>query len=130
MLQAEFLRCDLLLNPLGVDNPAPQLSWRLTSDQRGELQTAYHILVASTPELLAANKGDLWDTGKIEQGETLHIPYAGKPLVSNQRCHWKVRAWDHDGDKGEWSQPALWTVGILDPALWSAKWNGGPAAAP
>ena len=49
---AEQLRCEYRVNPLGVDVPAPRLSWIMVSgeaDRRGVRQTAYRILVASTP---------------------------------------------------------------------------------
>ena len=62
---ATALRCDLGENPLGVDLAQPRLSWKLISDQNGQLQTAYQILVASDPEQLANNQGDLWDSGKV-----------------------------------------------------------------
>ena len=61
------LRCEYLNNPLGIDVPKPRLSWEIViSDQRGVRETVYQVLVASTPELLAKDKGDLWDSGKVE----------------------------------------------------------------
>jgi alpha-L-rhamnosidase len=43
------LRCEYRVNPLGIDVLKPRLSWEMKSDRRGEVQTAYQILVASTP---------------------------------------------------------------------------------
>jgi len=51
------LRCEYSRNPLGVDSPNPLLSWKLESDHRSVRQTAYRILAASTPALLAADQG-------------------------------------------------------------------------
>src|SRR3954465_8961717 len=64
------LRCEYLNNPLGIDATAPRLSWIITSNQRGEMQTAYQILVASSPKLLSSDKGDLWDSGKVSSDES------------------------------------------------------------
>ena len=64
---------------------------------RGERQTAYQILVASSAERLANDQGDLWDSGQVESDETIHIPYAGQRLRSSQQVFWKVRVWDKDG---------------------------------
>lgn len=86
------------------------------------MQTAYQILVASSPNLLAEDKGDLWDSGKVPSDASSQIVYSGSPLVSRERCFWKVRTWDRNGTPGEWSQAALWTMGLLQPADWSAKW--------
>ena len=123
------LRCEYLADPLGLDAGNPRLSWVLTSDRRGEEQTAYQILVATSPELLKPGAADLWDSGKVMSGATAQIEYAGKPLVSRERCFWKVQAWDRDGHPGDWSEPARWQMGLLDPADWTAKWISPSAPA-
>ena len=92
--------------------------------ERGIKQTAYQILVASTPEILAKEKGDLWDSGKVAGDQSIQVEYAGKPLASRTDCHWKVRVWDKDGKASDWSQPALWRMGLLNPEDWQAKWIG------
>jgi alpha-L-rhamnosidase len=122
--QAAYLRCEYHENPLGIDTAKPRLSWIVQSDRRGERQTAYHILVASTPEALAEDRGDLWDTGKVDSAQTIQVEYDGKPLQSNDRCFWKVRVWDRDGEPTEWSKPAAWSMGLLKPSDWKAQWIG------
>ena len=79
------LRCEYVKDPLAVDSSAPRLFWKLQSAARGQRQTAYRVLVASSAKLLAGDKGDLWDTGKVKSKETTHIRYAGKPLRSSQQ---------------------------------------------
>ncbi len=121
-LQPLALRCEYRHNPQGIDEPHPRLYWRVESDARGQKQTAYRLLVASTPEILANDEGDLWDSGKIASSQTTHIPYDGKPLVSRQPCFWKVQAWDRDGVASTWSQPASWSMGLLLDSDWSAEY--------
>lgn len=116
------LRCEYLTNPVGVEIIKPRLSWMVESDQRGERQTAYQILVASTAANLDADKGDLWDSGRVMGDTTGQIAYAGTELGSRTRCVWKVRSWDRDGKPSKWSKPATWTVGLLKAEDWSAKW--------
>jgi len=116
------LRCEDLTNPLGLDVQKPMLNWVIESATRGERQTAYQVLVASTPELLAADQGDLWDSGKVASDQSIQVEYAGKPLESRMRCYWKARIWARDGQETEWSKPAKWTMGLLRPEDWSAKW--------
>jgi len=118
------LRCDYAVNPLGVDSPRPRLFWTVTSKERGEKQTAYQILVASSPALLKQDRGDLWDSGKVASDETIQIDYAGQSLKSSQPVFWKVRVWDANGKAFAWSQPAAWTMGILNPDDWHAQWIG------
>jgi alpha-L-rhamnosidase len=68
----QHLRCEMLVNPEGIDVLNPRLSWELSSTQRGSYQIAYQILVASSPEKLAANKADLWDSGKVLSDASIH----------------------------------------------------------
>ncbi|HXC97828.1 MAG TPA: family 78 glycoside hydrolase catalytic domain [Verrucomicrobiae bacterium] len=116
------LRCEYLNDPYGIDATRPRLSWIINSNRRGEMQTAYQILVASSSQLLNEDKGDLWDGGKVTSDDSSQIVYAGEPLVSREICYWKVRTWDRDGNAGDWSPGAQWTMGLLQPADWSAKW--------
>ncbi len=93
---------------------------------RGLRQTAYRVLVASTPELLNLDKGDLWDSGKVDSSKSINVEYSGKPLRSRQRYCWKVRVWDNTMQASAWSKPATWTMGFLKPGDWSAKWISNP----
>jgi hypothetical protein len=127
------LRCEYRENPLGVDLPQPRLSWILQSDKRGEAQTGWQILAASSAELLAKNKGDLWDSGRVKSDQSVNLSYAGKPLISAQQVFWKVRAWNKAGEASAWSAPAAWTMGLVNEKDWRARWIGADtnaAAAP
>jgi len=123
-LSATGLRCEYAENPLGVDVPTPRLFWKLQSQTRGQLQSAWQILAASSADLLGHDKANLWDSGKVRSGETIHIPYAGKPLASSQQVFWKVRAWDKDSKVSAWSPTASWTMGLLKESDWQADWVG------
>ena len=121
------LRCEYLNNPLGIDVTQPRLNWRLEpakSSVRGQRQTAYQVLVAASEKVLHADQGDLWDSGKVMSDESVQITYSGKPLTSQEACWWKVRVWDENGRASDWSQPACWTMGLLQPADWKGQWIG------
>ena len=120
----ERLRCEYLDKPLGIDTAQPRLSWVLESKERGQAQSAYQVLVASSEALLKANSGDLWDSGRVMSDQTLHVVYAGKALPSCQRCYWKVRAWDKEGKASGYSEPAWWEMGLLSPQDWQGQWIG------
>lgn len=129
-LEVQNQRCEYLVNPMGLYETHPRLSWTLISRQRADVQTAYRIIVASNPGTLSENQGDVWDTGKVESGETAQITYAGKPLVSREEIYWKVCVWDRDGKQGAWSRPAHWVMGLLQPEDWKAKWISTEVATP
>jgi len=116
------LRCEYRVDPLGVDAPQPRLSWILASARRGEAQTAYRVLVARSLEALTADRGDLWDSGRVASASSLSAAYAGTPLASGLSCYWKVRAWDREGRPSAWSAPARWEMALLRPEDWTARW--------
>lgn len=121
------LRTEYLVNPPAVDARIPRLSWIIDAGAaRGIRQTAYQIEVASTPANLAANKPDIWNTGKTLSNRQNQIEFAGSPLTSRQQLFWKVRIWDQLGAPSEWSAPASWSMGLLEKADWSAQWIGDP----
>jgi alpha-L-rhamnosidase len=121
-LQILDLRCEYGVDPLGIESTAPRLSWRLASPERGAAQSARRILVASSPEILGRDEGDLWDSGKVDSPATTQIAYGGRELASRDRCFWKVKVWDERGQAAAWSAPANWMMGLLQPSDWQAKW--------
>lgn len=125
-LSIENLTCEHQSNPLGIDRLNPQLSWMIKSGQRGQKQTVYHILVASSEEKLKNNTGDLWDSGKVSSGQSVYVSYDGKALQSADQCFWKVMIWDKDQEPSKWSQPAFWSMGLLQPDDWEARWISTP----
>ena len=94
---AKELRCEYLSNPMGIDTRNPRLSWVLNPAGKVRRQSAYHLLVASTPQILRRDQGDLWDTSRIVSEQTTWIAYGGKNLSSGQRVYWKVRVWSDSG---------------------------------
>src|ERR1035438_5167317 len=118
------LRCEYLVDPQGIDDASPRLGWTIESDRRGEAQTAYQVMVASSPQMLDRGVGDLWDSGKVASADSIQVTYQGQPLGSLRACYWKVCVWDRRGNASRWSKPARWTMGLLQPADWGAKWIG------
>jgi len=121
-LHIERLSCEYRFNPLGIDTAWPRLSWVLSSDIRGQFQTAYQILVASSKDKLNESDADLWNSGKIVSRQSVNIEYAGKALESRERYFWKVRVWGKHGKVSEWSQTAWWEMAFLKGDEWSAYW--------
>jgi alpha-L-rhamnosidase len=117
------LQAEHQVNPIGIGVAMPRLSWKLVSDRPGEVQTAYQIRAGSTEALLAADKADVWDSGKVASDQSVLVPWGGKALESRQRVAWQVRVWDKSDIASNWSDSATIEMGLLDAASqWKGKW--------
>jgi alpha-L-rhamnosidase len=126
-VRPQQLRCEYRVNPQGIDATEPRLSWVLAPvnpKARGLRQSAYRVLVASSDSALRANTADLWDSGKTDSADSIHIAYRGKPLSSGMAAWWKVQVWDQDGQASDWSAAAQWSMGMLHAQDWQGKWIG------
>lgn len=120
------LQCEYRENPEGIGETSPRLGWQLSADPaaRGVRQTAYEIAVAGTREQLVSGRADVWSSGTVPSDRTSQIVYGGPPLSPRQTCWWRVRVWDEAGQVSAWSEPARWSIGLLAPTDWTAKWIG------
>jgi alpha-L-rhamnosidase len=124
------MTCEYLQNPLGIDVIAPRLSWEESSSESSYMQSAYRIIVSSSPRAAARGIGDLWDSGKVDSGRSTLIKYNGARLSSREHCWWSVEAWDGFGKKSAWSKPAAFSLGLLSKQDWSGSWIGKDAQSP
>src|ERR1017187_5321212 len=130
-LDVSGLHCEYQPDPVGVDTVHPQLGWHLESIGPGAHQSAYQVLVATTPEMLARDQGDLWNSGRVKSGDSMHVPYRGSALCSRLRYYWKACVWDESGHRSNWSRPAFWEMGLLRQEDWQGRWIGsGPTQEP
>ncbi|MDP9234062.1 MAG: glycoside hydrolase family 78 protein [Actinomycetota bacterium] len=121
-LGAYDLRVDGRRDPLGFGGRVPRLSWKLCSEaSRGIRQTAYQIQVRPDADTQVS-----WDSGRVDSRASIGVRYQGPPVESRRRYRWRVRVWGEDGAAGEWSEPATWEMGLLEPTDWTARWIGAP----
>jgi len=122
-LRVDQLSCEYATDPLGIDVAQPRFSWILHSERRGGMQAAYQIVVAGSAEALGADVADnKWDSGRVESDQSVHVVYQGKKLSSGEKCWWKVRVWDQDGNPSPYSKPGTLEMGLLRPGDWEGKW--------
>lgn len=126
-LSPAALRVDELATPLGIDDPQPRFSWQLRDQRQGAKQTAYRLTISSRPELLAAGKADVWDSGRVVSGQSVAVPYAGPSIVPSTRYFWRVLIWDQN-DKPSPGSPVSWWESGLMKQEWKAKWIGWETA--
>lgn len=86
-----------------IKQKQPLFGWKLQSEKRNTLQTAYRIIVASSYEKIKNDVGDKWDSGKIESKQSINIRYSGKPLNPDSVYFWKVKTWDNHGVESSFS---------------------------
>jgi alpha-L-rhamnosidase len=118
------LRCEYVVNPIGVQPKQPVLSWICRVSRRGARQTAYQIVAASEEGQLLRGDYTLWDTGKVISDRFFGVVYDGKALSSAQRLYWKVRIWDENDLSSEFSAPAFFEMGLLRASEWKGRWMG------
>ena len=116
------LRCEQMIEPLGVDTEAPRFSWRLSHPERNQSQAAYRIIVASSLEDVQNEIGTLWDSGRVESDETVNVVYGGADLESMTVYYWRVRWWDADGNESAYSDASRFSTGFLESEHCKAKW--------
>ncbi len=104
-----------ITDPIGLDAAHPRFSWLLQSDKRNVTQTAYELRVSDGTKTV-------WNTGKVNSDQSVHVAYEGELLKSGRNYTWQVRVWDNSGKRSAWSLPARFRTGFMDGTGWKAKW--------
>lgn len=112
-MKAINLKCEYLINPIGIDIQNPRLMWNCDG---GIKQTAYRIVAKS-------DEKTVWDSGKVNFS-SMYAEYPYK-LKSRERIIWSVTLWDENGKEGEPSETAYFETGLLAASDFSAKWISG-----
>lgn len=106
-VQVKHLRCEDLIDPLGLGEFHPRLSWQLQGPAQGLMQTAYELRVGA------------WSSGRVASDASVGVRYAGPALEAGHAYTWQVRVWDNQGHVSPWSSIATWRMGLTD---WKARW--------
>lgn len=129
-LHPATLRCEYARSPLGIDIARPELGWQLRSAARDQFQSAYQVLAATSPARLTPDRADLWNSGRVVSGQSQHLEYLGKALLSRQRVWWTVRVWNQHGRRSAFAKEAWWEMGLLRRQDWRASWIALPPSTP
>ena len=115
------LKCEHLVNPLGIDVPNPRLSWQLDDSRMGAKQTAYQIVIGTDSVAVSKGKGNIWNSHKILSDSTL-IVYQGIKPQPHTKYFWQVTCWDLDGKMGSESKVASFETGMMGIENWHGAW--------
>ena len=88
-LSVSGLQTDALVNPIGINDLTPALSWNDVDSVNGATQTGYEIQAASSAAALAAGTPLLWDSGQVSSSSQ-QAAYAGLALASRSTVAWQV----------------------------------------
>lgn len=116
------LKTEHLSEPLGIQTRRPRFRWLLESTERGQLQSAYQVLVATSLQKLQTNIGDKWDSGRVTSDNSVEIPYGGLELGSGEIGYWKVRIWDQNSRPSAYSSPSSFEMGLRSATDWKGAW--------
>ncbi|MGN0796625.1 MAG: family 78 glycoside hydrolase catalytic domain [Christensenellales bacterium] len=111
-MKATNLKCEYLINPIGIDVQNPRLTW-ICED--GIEQTAYRIIAICEDKVV-------WDSGKT-LSNNMYCEYPLQ-LGSRQRIEWSITLWDQDGVEGQ-ASTASFEMGLLYSSDWQAQWIAG-----
>ncbi len=114
------LTTEHLVDPLGIDDEVPRLSWIVSAKHNGAEQSAYEIRVSSDDSM----KGDVWRSGKVSSDQSFDVEYGGPALDSLTRYFWSVRVWDENGAPSAWSDRAWFETAFLDDTEFDGEWVG------
>lgn len=130
-LKPVFLRCENLVDPMGIGMTNPRLSWKVEASKAGlrDLkQNAYEVIVATDPKNLSPEKADVWYSGTVQSNATygIEIPQGAKvaKFTPFKQYFWTVRVTDEHGATSTWSKPATFGTGPMSDRDWQAEWIG------
>jgi alpha-L-rhamnosidase len=115
------LKCENLINPLGIDATTPRLSWRLQDGRAGASQTAWQLFVSTDSLEALKGKGNTWQTSKISSSSQT-ITYKGKTLQPFTRYYWTVKIWDKDARPALAAKVGSFETGMMDMKNWKGAW--------
>ncbi len=112
-IPVENLKCEYLVNPIGIDAEAPRLAWQITGNKNGLMQTAIKIIVGTDSLEVASGKGNEWNSGKIKSENSMAI-YSGKSLKPFTKYFWSVKIWDENDTPSNHSKVASFETGMME----------------
>lgn len=117
----ENLKCEYLINPIGIDAAAPRLSWQIKIDKQGAFQKAYQVFVGTDSVQVAGGSGDIWESGEVRSA-LMPVVFQGQKLEPFTRYFWGVKIKDEEGKWSNLSQVASFEMGMMGQENWKGSW--------
>jgi alpha-L-rhamnosidase len=117
----ENLKCEYLVNPIGIDVKSPRFVWQMNVNRQGASQKAFMIFVGTDSAEVAAGKGNVWESGTINSN-LIPAKYSGQELKPFTRYFWGVKIQDEEGNWSYLSKVAFWETGMMVTQNWKGGW--------
>lgn len=114
------LQTEHLVNPIGLDNPHPRLTWQMQDAAEGAKQTAYQITVGTDSLQVLKGIGADWQSHKVNSSANL-FAYYGRALRPFTKYYWSVMLWGKDGKPGR-AEAGSFEMGMMQNANWQSFW--------
>ncbi len=120
-IRLENLKCEYLIDPIGIDAHNPRLNWQVKTKKQGVSQKAYQIYVGTDSSEVASCHGNIWESEKITSNLVQGI-YRGQKLKPFIKYFWGVKVKDNYGDWSKLSQVAFFETGMMGKENWKGNW--------
>lgn len=111
-MQVVDLTTEYQRNPVGFD-AKPRFSWKIQSTRQNTVQQSYQIHVRTGGRCV-------WDSGRVESGQSLFVEYQGEILIPCTVYCVEVRVWDNHGETN--CAQGIFETGLLSQKNWQAEW--------
>ncbi|MBN2853715.1 MAG: family 78 glycoside hydrolase catalytic domain [Clostridia bacterium] len=111
------LKCDYLVQPVGIDSDKPHFSWTIEDESNLVEQIQYRIKVCYNSDIV-------WDSGYVESNREVAIEYNGDPLKSLKKYDFSVNLKLSDGR--ELSEKSFFVTGLFNNKDKNASWITHP----
>jgi len=115
------LRCEYLVNPIGIDSPNPRLTWFMVDERSEAAQSAYELIVGTDSSEVSSGVGNKWTTGKLTSAAML-TEYNGSQLEPFTRYFWSVKVYDAAGNSSSGNATASFETGMMKMQNWKGTW--------
>jgi alpha-L-rhamnosidase len=120
---AVHLRTEYRRNPqIVLSSVMPRFSWEPLSNSRGDVQSAYQIIVTSV-----TTGSVVWDSKKVTSSNTNQVAFGGATLALDSVFSWTVTWWDINDTPSPVSDVAYFGTEPGDDSAWNtinSQWIG------
>lgn len=106
------LKIEYRKNPIGIDM-RPRFSWKLESERENVVQSGYRIQVT-------CKEKQVWDSGRVENSQSVLVPYEGEELEPMTEYQVLVTVWDNYDEMGQ--EEGFFETGLMKEENWKAEW--------
>ncbi len=117
---------DIKVNFLSNIDHQPIFSWKVQSQKPGFTQSAAQVLIADNIDDIHKSIGNIWDSGKKNQMNPLQFKPSEVELESGRPYYARLRVWNDDGEKSDWSEAIKFYVPLDYAKDWTAQWITWP----